>query len=55
MWEKQLKKKVRKGPASLFKISIWKSFQFLHVQINQLVSPSAEHWLQMGYSKQLMN
>ena len=40
MWEKHLKKKyiLRKGPASLLKISHYDSFQFVHVQINDLVS-----------------
>ena len=33
MWEEHLKKKeiLRRGPASLFKISLWDSFQFLLV------------------------
>ena len=41
IWEEYLKKKeiLRKGPASLYKISLWNSFQFLLVQINHLVSP----------------
>ena len=52
LWEKQLKKKVRRGPASFLKISLWDSSQFLLVQINLLVSPLAENLLQMGYSKQ---
>ena len=47
------KEKLRKGPASLLKISLWNSFQFLLVQIKHLVSPKAEHELQMDYSKQL--
>ena len=53
MWEKHLKKnkKLRIGPVSLYKISLWDSFQFLLVQIKHLVSPQAEHGLQMGYSK----
>ena len=38
MWKKHLKKKVRKGPASLLKISLWDGSQFLLVQINHLVS-----------------
>ena len=56
MWEKHLKKKeiLKKGPASLHKISPWDSFQFLLVQIKHLVSLQVEHGLQMGYSKQLM-
>ena len=56
MWEKHLKKKeiLKKEPASLHKISPWDSFQFLLVQIKHLVSLQVEHWLQMGYSKQLM-
>ena len=57
MWEKHRKKKeiLRKGPASLLKISHWGSSQFLFVQIKHLVFPSAEHRLQMDYSKQLMS
>ena len=39
LWEKHLKKKVRKGTASLLKTSLWDSSQFLLVQINHLVSP----------------
>ena len=39
MWKKHLKKKVRKGPASLLKTSLWDGSQFLLVQINHLVSP----------------
>ena len=41
MWEKYLQKKeiLRKGPKSLFKISLWDSLQFTLVQINHLVSP----------------
>ena len=39
MWKKHLKMKVRKGPASLLKISLWDGSQFLLVQINHLVSP----------------
>ena len=55
IWEKhQKKKKLTKGSGSLLKISLWDSFQFLLKQIKHLVSPWAEHWLQMDYSKQLM-
>ena len=39
MLEIHLKKKARKGPASLLKIPPWDSIQFLLVQINHLVSP----------------
>ena len=39
MWQKHLKKKVRKGPASLLKTSLWDSSQFVLEQINHLVSP----------------
>ena len=39
MWEKQLKKKVRKRPASLIKLSLWDRVLFLLVQINHPVSP----------------
>ena len=56
MGEKHHKKKeiLGKEPASLLKISIWNSFQFLLEQFNHLVSPKLKHRLQMGYSKQLM-
>ena len=52
MWENHLKKKVRKRRASLLKISLWDSSQFLLVQINP---PGWFDQLQMGYSKQLMD
>ena len=44
--EKKLEdKKLRKGPASSLKISIWDSFQFLFVQTNHHVSPLVEYRL----------
>ena len=50
-----MKKEIlRKGPASLLKISLWDSFQFLLVQINDLVSQKEEHRLQIDYFKQLI-
>ena len=57
MKKKHLKKKeiLRKEPASTLKISLWDSFQLWLAQINHLVSPLAEHRIQMGYSKQLMD
>ena len=55
LWENYAKKKVRKGPASLLKISLWDGSQFPLVQNSHLVSPLVEHQLQMGYSKQLRN
>ena len=55
MWEKHLKKKVKKEPASLLKILLRDSSQFLLVQINHLFSSQVEHQLQMCYSKQLIH
>ena len=56
MWEKHFKKKVRKVPASLLYLKAHSgTVLFLLVKINHLVSPEAEHRLQMGYSKQLMD
>ena len=48
---KYLKQKVKKDPASLLKISLWGS----SVSACANESPEAEHRLQMGYSKQLMD
>ena len=48
---KYLKQKVKKDPASLLKISLWGS----SVSACANESPVAEHWLQMGYSKQLID
>ena len=54
MSEKHLKKKVRKGPAPLFKISPWDSS--VSACANEPPGFSVmDHRLQMGYSKQLMD
>ena len=54
MWEKDLKKKVRKGPASLLKISLWDSS--VSACANQPPGFSvSETSPQMGYSQHLMD
>ena len=35
----QKKKKIRKGPTFLLKISLWDNFQFLLVKMKHLASP----------------
>ena len=54
MWQNHLKKKVRKGPAYLLKISPWGSS--VSACANEPPGFSiAEHERQMDYSKQLMD